>query len=504
MLRATLLLAALSPAAPWADGEAEQERLVRAAYLTQPPPAPPLLGPAAAVAAVAVGLISLFGGVCIAYFRGRSTTRPLGFAGAGAGVGLLIAYLSGFWDAAPAGETLPYPHVVPRREGVLSLRFSMIHDVIHERYSRHASAYFIERGKSARAGLKGALPAARRFALMDDLAAGLHHGGDTAGAVRVLTDKLAAEEALGPPDPRTHASLALLLASGKPSDAALRDALTHARAAADLRPVSPFGAEKWLAALIEYQIALRHDPKMATRYDMVGNKLDSEHLQILGHPTVLVRPGVGRTRDRMASANLAARYLADPESVKSPERARDAITRVGSEDGWGFAMAEAAATSVKEPVPFDEPALGIVGLWRGGVGPHPHLAAALGEIMLRAGQRYIAWTAFERAATLPHNCPGDAEAFLAHCRRRQSAIEATLPPAEPSGLKAAFDAELAHGLAQQKAEGEVTPTPPGDADWFHVGLSAVPSWPVIAAVLAAGLFCLYAGLTGPPPEDPVN
>ena len=51
------------------------------------------------------------------------------------------------------------------------------------------------------------------------------------------------------------------------------------------------------------------------------------------------------------------------------------------------------SSSHRKPVPFDEPALGIIGMWRQGGGANPHFALALGETMLRVGQRYIAWCA---------------------------------------------------------------------------------------------------------------
>jgi hypothetical protein len=127
----------------------------------------------------------------------------------------------------------------------------------------------------------------------------------------------------------------------------------------------------------------------------------------------------------------------------------DFITSVGAEDGWKEAVPSAHA----EPVPFDEPALGIIGMWRLGGGANPHFALALGEIMLRVGQRYIAWCAYERAAGLADRVWPDAEIqrqFVEHCRRRQHLIERQLPPAGVKELRPRFEAELAHGQRYQK------------------------------------------------------
>ena len=65
--------------------------------------------------------------------------------------------------------------------------------------------------------------------------------------------------------------------------------------------------------------------------------------------------------------------------------------------------------SHRMPTSFDEPCLGIVGMWRQGGGANPHFALALAETMLRVGQRYVAWTAYERASRLAERFwPDDA------------------------------------------------------------------------------------------------
>lgn len=104
-------------------------------------------------------------------------------------------------------------------------------------------------------------------------------------------------------------------------------------------------------------------------------------------------------------------------------------------------------------MPFDEPTLGIIGMWRLGGGANPHFALALGEIMLRVGQRYIAWCAYERAAGMADRVWHTADIqrrFVEHCRRRQQVIERQLSPEEVKTLRPRFVAELAHGQRYQK------------------------------------------------------
>src|SRR4051794_20038747 len=123
--------------------------------------------------------------------------------------------------------------------------------------------------------------------------------------------------------------------------------------------------------------------------------------------------------------------------------------KVGAEEGW----TKAAASAHQQPVPFDEPTLGIIGMWRLGGGAHPYFAVALGETMLRVNQPYLAWNAYERAAQLAEMTwpdPDLQKRFRDHCGKRQAAIEEWLKPAEVARLRPAFAAELAFGQAFQR------------------------------------------------------
>src|SRR4051812_24787576 len=125
------------------------------------------------------------------------------------------------------------------------------------------------------------------------------------------------------------------------------------------------------------------------------------------------------------------------------------MTNVGSESDWPADL----IPSHPKPVPFDEPVLGVIGMWRQGGGANPHFALCLGETMLRVGQRYLAWSAFERAQRLAERYwpDPDLQRFLTdHCRRRQKLIEDQLPAPDVAELRPRFDAELAYGHRYQQ------------------------------------------------------
>src|SRR5207249_7126148 len=93
----------------------------------------------------------------------------------------------------------------PKYPDGISLRYAMVHDVLHERYPRHGKAYYTERNRQARAALrheKGKVygdgkPSPLYFSLLDDLGAGLDALGEHEAAVRLLRDKLREQETLG-------------------------------------------------------------------------------------------------------------------------------------------------------------------------------------------------------------------------------------------------------------------------------------------------------------------
>ena len=158
---------------------------------------------------------------------------------------------------------------------------------------------------------------------------------------------------------------------------------------------------------------------------------------------------------------------ADPEHWEAASVIRERITHVGAEPGWELVD----VPSHREAVPFDEPMLGIIGMWRQGGGANPHFALAVAETMLRTGQRFIAWTAYARAKKLAGRYspdPGTQRFLVDHCSQRQSEIETAMRadfvtvPAQgksaaknkleyrASGLQIQFEDELAFGKRYQQ------------------------------------------------------
>jgi hypothetical protein len=379
--------------------------------------------------------------------RGLVTVFVVGLAGAA------IGGPAGCLALAPprsgSVRNLPLPHHAPAEAGGLTLRLAMVHDVLVERFPAHGPAFYRERERLARQALATLADGDAADALWDDVGAGLDRLGRPADAVPVLRDKLARQEARGVGGRGRHASFANLgtvlvhahMAGAVAGDPAargrVREGVALLRRAIDVNPGAHFGRERWQVATVEFLLAAADDPSLFARFDLVGNALAEPVDPTRGR---LHRPsddgrGYAVTLDMYARAG-------DPSELLTTAAAevREQVPRVGGgRDGRGA-------------VPFDEPVLGIVGMWREGGGANPHFALALGEIMIRVGQRFLAWEAFERASRLAdrvHPSPAVRQGFRDHCRRRQEVIEESLPAADVPGLRPRFDAELAYGQAYQ-------------------------------------------------------
>lgn len=243
------------------------------------------------------------------------------------------------------------------------------------------------------------------------------------------------------------------------------------------------------------------DPTLLTKFDFLGNRLDlrldemrdasGRRANGYGHAaSPEFRVGI----DYEAPAFFRPGFpIDDPARWSAVAPIRQQITPIGAGPGWD----RGAVPSHREPAPFDGPMLGIVGMWRQGGGADPHFALAIGETMLRAGQRSIARAAYERAARMGDNFwpnPDVREKFNEHCRRRQAQVERSLRPPPEAGpprqhetvanLRPAFDAELAHGLrfrqefqayeAKQLADG-VPITDPHFYDAFYADRQPIAS-----------------------------
>jgi hypothetical protein len=393
----------------------------------------------------------------------------------------LVAGVSRIFPNPGAGKehtvAYPLPHHIAKYPGGTSLRFAMVHDVIHERFARHGRAYYAQRNRRTQEALEtqrkqlrpGECPPEKYLALLDDLGAGLELLGEPEEAIRVLRDKRAEQERHGLGGRlvyTTYANLGtFLIHAGFPQAQRgeeqgrerMKEGLTLLDASIKVNPQAHFGREVWQVVSGEFFLAVVNDPSLLLRFDMVGNRLDAE---VDPGSRDCLLPGSENTMNippwGVYGMNRgAAAFLKHQDSREDPKNSmrgelRKQITLVGAEKGW----ASAVRTAHKEPVPFDEPTLGIIGMWRTGDGANPHFALALGEIMMRVGQRYIAWNAYERGVRLAGRFWPDAkiqQQFIAHCRRRQAVIEQQLPNNTRERLRPAFEEELTRGQGYQQA-----------------------------------------------------
>src|SRR5713226_5031786 len=63
---------------------------------------------------------------------------------------------------------LPLPHQVSKYADGISFRYAMVHDVLHERFTRHGKAYYLARNSEVR-GRLAKETAQQALLLLDDL-----------------------------------------------------------------------------------------------------------------------------------------------------------------------------------------------------------------------------------------------------------------------------------------------------------------------------------------------
>lgn len=430
----------------------------------------------------------------------------LALLAAAAAVGFAVGWVAGFvGHAIPQAENYPFlaervplPHHVPPVKGGAALRFAMVHDILHERYPRHGTAYYTERVRLTRQKLAALTPDdPGALALTDDLAVALDRLGRGTEAAALLEDKLRRQVALNRPERElytTYANLGTVLIRipGRGIEG-----LALVRKSVEVNPNAHFGREKWQA---QFDAHRRSGAAAAGGVDAIGNPLDLTVEQALNREATQLDTQYGRPTDMVFSRGEAVGQVpaffepgtdpADPARWEELRPVRDHITRVGPLD----------SNAQRGTVPFDDPVVAIVGIWRQVRGPDPHLALALGETMLRVGQRHLAWAAFERAQRLA----GGQPAFLRdHCRARQKDLEESMthtapwthyrlwqranppvPAEEVAALRPRFEAELARGEAYQRAyqeyeEKQIAAGVPLDDphfyDAFHAGREPIAS-----------------------------
>jgi hypothetical protein len=344
----------------------------------------------------------------------------------------------------------------------------MVHDVIHERYPRHGPAFYRERERLARERLAVLHPASEAaLALTDDIAVGLDRTGRTDEAIALMRDKLKRQEAVGLTGKDLYSSYANLgefLVRGNLSamlggDEAARDRVREGRAllrkSLDVNPTAHFGREEWQLIALDVLLEAGSDPDLLRKCDLIGNRLDvtidiprdDQQFAPFGDTEAVF----GRPYERFYGESI--RPGRSPVDGVTDENQRKQVRQFISSVGGETPPGRSGGPKRGRRAPFDEPALWLIGEWRQGGGPSPHLALGLGEIMLRVGQRYLAWNCYERAFRMADQFAPkpDLQQFLRdHCRGRQGAIEKSLKPEEAAGLRPKFEAELAFGEAYQR------------------------------------------------------
>jgi hypothetical protein len=374
---------------------------------------------------------------------------------------LLAACVGGFiagerlhGESELSATTVPLPHHIPPPEGGASFRFAMAHDVLHERYPKHGPAFYTERNRLARERLKVIPPDSdEAFALTDDLAAGLDRLGKPADAVPLLREKLKLQEQRGLTgrDLYTtsanlgtflvHAHMGNAMRGDPDAKSAVQEGLDFVEKSIAVNPNAHFGREKWQAEIIKFILKAIDHPEMLATTDCIGNRLNRTFPAKDFLPASAFRQEEGTARPYTTSRLMMGNsYIT---------RNRTSITLVA----WETEREQDGLWQKFKGVPFDEPLLGIIGMWRQGGGANPHFALCVGEVMLRVGQRHIAWSAFERASRIADRYwpdPAKQQFLRDHCARRQKQIEDNLPANEVAEFRPRFDAELAHGEWYQR------------------------------------------------------
>ena len=222
-----------------------------------------------------------------------------------------------------------------------------------------------------------------------------------------------------------------------------------------INPEAHFGRELWQIVIVEHLLHAAEDPTWLRIFDAIGNPLQD----LESGSMVFIQYGWGWTAERLGtSQGYDARFtvshsLADVDQQLSPsERAeiRSHITTVGADGVWCAAI----PGTLQSAVPFDQPVLGILGMWTLGGGANPHFALCLATVMERVGQGALAWECYERASDMVERFSPDPETrlwFQAHLRTRQELIASTRGGAAWETVqRVEFRRELSWALQQRE------------------------------------------------------
>ncbi|MEK6247136.1 MAG: hypothetical protein N2C12_03095 [Planctomycetales bacterium] len=400
----------------------------------------------------------------------QSTVAPAGrryrillcmFLGSVAGglLGWLIG-TAGFLTVYPPDARLPAPHLVPKFAGATAFSVAMVEDVIHERFLCHCDQYYQARtsqsrkmmdGEKATAGAAWA-PSHEYLLEMDNISVGYDMTHHPDRAVEVQKEKL---ELVRPLEVAWHAkqltranrtavelteddlalyrtyanlgthmihvSLPQTFAGDPEAGKQFEKGLELVRLAVKVNPGAHFGRENWQIVAGEYVLAVNADPDVMLKYDMFGNRLSSQQpltnrLDRVGWTDYVLQHDDIETQIRRlrSTATDEDSQQADRDTIRE-----QFITRVGAEGKWS----SRTGSSLKHSVPFDEPVLGVLGMWMLGGGANPHFALFLGGTMERIGEYSTAWYCYERALGMSDRFsqrPKIRNKLTKHCTTRQA------------------------------------------------------------------------------------
>lgn len=430
-------------------------------------------------------------------------------------VGYVLA-MQGYLTYYRPDARIPAPHVVPKTAGGTAMSLVMVRDLLHERFFKHSAAYYEKRNELSLAAMAkedvtiaDGDPTHGYLAHMDDLSVGydMLHLPDKAIEVQRRKHELirpweeewndtyenADKESLKTrtiddlsPEQlslyRTYANLGTHLIHGAfkqgvmndpAMQAQFREGVEFIRKSIEVNPEAHFQRENWQLAVATWLLSVMDNPQLLTKYDMVGNRLledapptNTPHTDQWSR--VYLSLGMsGELVSRLRGHRLGGSVYVSPDGIAPAERLtqREAIrqfgvTRVGAEGDWQ----QEVKNATNKPAPFDEPALGLMGMWMIGGGANPHSAMALGGIIERVGQYETAWHGYQRALAIPLEKENAHKRFLGddaireqlrqYCRNRQTWLEQRLA-AEENSDAAAIRERLLSDYRTRKSEADI-------------------------------------------------
>ena len=414
--------------------------------------------------------------------RFRGVSRVIVMGAVGALLGAVLSTVGGPF-AFHRITYLPDAYRVPKIPGGTALRMAMVHDVLHERYLRHGTAWYQKRNADAQKYLDNLsvtqADSQSYWDAMDDLAVGDERLGKFDDGIQLMREKLRglpplplfvpsatqpddqelydllgtiAAQNLTPIEHHQYTACANLgtillihsmskaMAGDKVAIDQMRESLQWVERAIAINPGGHFGRERWQAILIADLLAAIEHPEILGTFDCIGDPL--------GNFT--------KHEDVRAIAYERHHVVPPPDSeiqTESRLRIRSFITKAGMYDEW----AKIVKPDYSGQMPFDEPTLAIIGMWTMGGGPNPHFALALGRLMELVGQNAMAWNAYERAVELQDSVwptQNIRQDMVKFCRDRQGHIaefESGNAVSWQQTIRQQHQAELAWGMAYQKA-----------------------------------------------------